>query len=162
MSPTDSYHVHPELRLLFMDMRLACEAVNDMTKFSRRVSTAILLQMIMIIHHRILSLPPLKTLAKQLCQALKQPVLTQSQDPKVILWAAMIGAMAAANSELEDFFRGCIAFLSKTTETYHWLSAKAIMQDIVWCEQACDKGAQLIWSRSLGQGEAVTAGVEPN
>ncbi|KAI8627015.1 hypothetical protein F5Y19DRAFT_185426 [Xylariaceae sp. FL1651] len=177
---------NPDLESILADMRVCCQLIelHSTAKLDSKL-VVILPQVSVIMQHRILSLPvgrdevcrlatlifsygvtfpimdprPIKTLADQLREILKQPSQTKDHDKRTILWATMLGAIASANTELEQFFAWRIRLLSKTMKVYHWLSVKSMLRGFVWLDRACDQGGQTIWSKSVSQRKIIVASV---
>ncbi|KAH8678287.1 hypothetical protein BX600DRAFT_451841 [Xylariales sp. PMI_506] len=99
---------------------------------------------------------PIQRLSRYLWFALQNQVCLVNQPPELLLWAANMGAMAIIGSvemskELQ-FFLERIADLSKLLRVNDWVSFKALMEEFVWLDRACDQGGEIIWANSCERG----------
>ncbi|KAI0017882.1 hypothetical protein F4780DRAFT_781878 [Xylariomycetidae sp. FL0641] len=168
--------VHPDLQELIKSVRICCDLIETYcsTPLGRR-PTSILRQIIAIIQHGALSLPrgrdelcrltmlvfaygvffyalpdiPMTMLTKQLLAVIEQP--HSEHDQQLLFWAVMVGAIASANTDTEPSYLGHIRLFSKEMQIFDWPTARTELEGFVWLDRACDRGAQLMWNKALGE-----------
>ena len=170
----------PDVKRTLLDLRLCCRLVEqycDQPAESRKAG--ILAQFRSLVQYRLLSLPdsgigadevcrlagiifsygvtfpmadprPLRALASKLGSALKQPWTIEDRGYRLLLWATVVGALAAANTDLEESFAVRLKQLSQSMQIYHWAAVKMLMRAFIWLDRACDEGARSMWMKSLG------------
>lgn len=170
----------PDVKSTLLDLRLCCRLVEqycDQPAESRKAG--ILAQYRSLVQYRLLSLPnsgfgadevcrlastifsygvtfpmadprPLRALANKLCLALEQPWTIEDRGYRLLLWATVVGGLAAANTELEESFAMRLKQLSQCMQIYHWAAVKMLMRAFIWLDRACDEGARSMWMKSLG------------
>ncbi|KAH9903783.1 hypothetical protein F4778DRAFT_781165 [Xylariomycetidae sp. FL2044] len=143
--------------------------------------TSLLVQHREIVQHRVLSLPhgdpateigrlgllvfafgvtyplprsrPLRLAAEKLGAALRTPLYARHQDPALLLWANVLGAMATGGSPESSSrfsgFLGEVAVLSSKLGLLHgWDEAKAVLGQFVWLDRACDDAGRAVWHQA--------------
>lgn len=170
----------PDVKRTLFDLRLCCRLVEQYCDQPAEGWTAgILAQYRSLVQYRLLSLPdsgigadevcrlagtifsygvtfpmadprPLRALASKLCSALKHPWTIEDRGYRLLLWATVVGALAAANTDLEESFAMRLKQLSQCMQIYHWTAVKMLMRAFIWLDRACDEGARSMWMKSLG------------
>lgn len=74
----------------------------------------------------------------------------------LLLWAALIGAIAAGGTALERSFTYFIAEIFQTELTKEWESIQGRLQNFLWVSNVCDSRAKEVWEMACRGGTQVS------
>ncbi|KAF7546717.1 hypothetical protein G7Z17_g8237 [Cylindrodendrum hubeiense] len=172
---TDSFHVHDTLKEIVNDMRICCQLIKqtfhqngDLNYFIRlrnEIQYRLLcihsdsdqdkaeLLAIMIFSYGVIfpiSDPwPLSQLTKNLCFEILEETAFTDERRQFLLWASVIGGIAAWGGEFQDVYTLTFAKHAKSLGLESWDEAIGIFDKFLWLDTACYAGASLVWSKAL-------------
>nr|XP_036574323.1 MFS sugar transporter [Colletotrichum truncatum]XP_036582396.1 MFS sugar transporter [Colletotrichum truncatum]KAF6780735.1 MFS sugar transporter [Colletotrichum truncatum]KAF6791100.1 MFS sugar transporter [Colletotrichum truncatum] len=166
------FKVNENFREILLDLKLCCRLIHT---FHGRIAldseTSKFISYRNLIMYRLLSLPlgqaeicrlttlifsygviyPLpdprviRKLASQLNEAILSRSLTESEDDKFLLWAAVIGGIAAAGTSIYGSFVLEVRRYARSLELREWDSVLDILKEYIWLGKACDAGGKALW-----------------
>ncbi|KAI0594826.1 hypothetical protein F4775DRAFT_595838 [Biscogniauxia sp. FL1348] len=172
-APRDDYAgIGLGLQQIVQDLRLICRLIEEAMRSEPNRKNLIILRN--SIQHRLLSLSPGRSdICRLACLVFSFAIVfplpdTRSfrrcrealakcmQDPdecgryskKLLLWAALLGAIASADTEHEKVFLGKIITLGRELAIHDWASIEDIVRKFVWLDQTCKSGGQVAWTRA--------------
>lgn len=91
---------------------------------------------------------PLHRLVWQLACVLLDTHQTRGEDAYFLLWAAIIGGIAAAGTEKYDMFAAIVGQSADILGLEDWTEISVVMGKFAWSEQACGIGGRKLWVRA--------------
>ncbi|KAI1490158.1 hypothetical protein F5X96DRAFT_569297 [Biscogniauxia mediterranea] len=172
VSKDDYVGVGFDLKQILQDLRLICRLIEEAMSSEPNRKNLIILRN--SIQHRLLSLPPGRSdICRLACLVFSFAIVFPLPDTrsfhrsraslakcmqdeeecgryskKLLLWAALLGAIASADTEHEKVFLGKIITLGRELAIHDWASIEEIVRKFVWLDQTCKSGGQVAWMRA--------------
>ncbi|KAI1503332.1 hypothetical protein F5X99DRAFT_111975 [Biscogniauxia marginata] len=160
------------LEQILQDLRLVCHLIEEAMSAEPNRKNLIMLRN--SIQHRLLSLPPGRSdicrlaclifsfsiifplpdtrsfhrCREMLAKSIQDKEECKKYSKRLLLWAALLGAIASADTEHEKVFLGNIIILGRELSIHSWASIEETVRKFVWLDQACRTGGQLAWTRA--------------
>ncbi|KAK1998619.1 hypothetical protein LX36DRAFT_23693 [Colletotrichum falcatum] len=176
-SEADAFHVDAHFKDIILDMKACCRLVDTFSGHEHPLSpeASEFVGVRNLILYRLLSLPhgvseicrlavlafnygvlypfpdprPLWNLSRQLGVLLSDPQHTANEDIGLLLWAAMIGGIAAAGTVAYDSFADSVNRYAGLLGLKDWPQTLAHLESFIWLERACGVGGRALWARAL-------------
>ncbi|KAK2060255.1 hypothetical protein LY76DRAFT_634747 [Colletotrichum caudatum] len=175
-SEADVFPVDPHFKDIILDIKECCRLIDTLSGREHPLSpeASDFVQYRNLILYRLLSLPPgvseicrltalvfnygvlypfpdpriLWTLTGQLGAVLSDPQHTTNEEPGLLLWAAVIGGIAAAGTVAYDSFAVSVNKFAGLLRLEDWSQIAAHLESFIWLERACGVGGRNLWARA--------------
>ncbi|KAK2025701.1 hypothetical protein LX32DRAFT_665795 [Colletotrichum zoysiae] len=176
-SEADVFPVDPHFKDIILDMKECCRLIGTLSGREDPLSpeASEFVQYRNLILYRLLSLPPGVSdicrltalvfnygvlypfpdpriqwnLIGQLGAVLFDPQHTTNEDAGLLLWAAVIGGIAAAGTMAYDSFAESVNTFAGLLRLEDWSQIAAHLESFIWLERACGVGGRNLWARAL-------------
>ncbi|KAK2043906.1 hypothetical protein LZ31DRAFT_584977 [Colletotrichum somersetense] len=175
-SEADVFPVDPHFKDIILDMKECCRLIDTLSGLEHPLSpeASEFVQYRNLILYRLLSLPPgvsdicrltalvfnygvlypfpdpriLWNLTGQLGAVLSDPQHTTNEDAGLLLWAAVIGGIAAAGTGAYDSFAESVNKFAGLLRVEDWSQIATHLESFIWLERACGVGGRNLWARA--------------
>ncbi|KAK1566333.1 uncharacterized protein LY79DRAFT_572213 [Colletotrichum navitas] len=175
-SEADAFHVDAHFKSILLDIKACCRLIDAFFGHVHPLSpeASEFVQFRNLILYRLLSLPPgvseicrltalvfnyavlypypdpriLWKLCRQLGAILSDPQQTTNEDAGLLLWAAMIGGIAAARTVAYDSFVNSVNKFADLLGLEDWPQTVAHLESFIWHERVCGAGGRTLWARA--------------
>ncbi|KAI5920497.1 hypothetical protein F4810DRAFT_682816 [Camillea tinctor] len=172
ISKDDYVGIGSSLQQGIQDLRLICQLIEEAMNSEPNRRNLIILRN--SIQHRLLSVPvgrsdicrlaclifsyaivfplpdtrPFHRCREALAKCMQDKGECDKYSKKLVLWAALLGAIASADTEHEKVFLTKIITLGRELSVHSWASIEEIVRKFVWLDQTCKSGGQVAWTRA--------------
>ncbi|KAH6995101.1 hypothetical protein EDB80DRAFT_728627 [Ilyonectria destructans] len=169
----DSFDLHDALKEVATDMWICCQLIKQ--KFHQNGDLNYFIRLRNDIQHRLLCLPPdqdkvellaimifsygvifpisdpwpLSKLTKKLYFEILDELAFTDARRQFLLWASVIGGIAAWGGEFQDVYTLLVAKHAKSLGIEGWDQAIEILDKFLWLHTACYTGGRLVWGKAL-------------
>ncbi|EFQ32397.1 uncharacterized protein GLRG_07667 [Colletotrichum graminicola M1.001] len=175
-SEVDAFHVDAHFKAILLDIKACCRLIDAFFGPVHPLSPEAtgFVQFRNLILYRLLSLPPgvaeicrlaalvfnytvlypfpdpriLWKLCRQLEGILSDPQQTTNEDAGLLLWAAVIGGIAAARTVAYDSFASSVNKFAALLGLEDWPQTVAHLESFIWHERVCGVGGRTLWARA--------------
>ncbi|KAK1984434.1 hypothetical protein LZ30DRAFT_711422 [Colletotrichum cereale] len=175
-SEADAFHVDAHFKEIILDIKACCWLIDAFygREPPKYLEASEFVQYRNLILFRLLSLPPgvseicrlaalvfnygvlypfpdpriLWNLSRQLGANLSDSPHTVDEDAGLLLWAAMVGGIAAAGTMVYDSFAESVNKFADVLGLENWSQTVALLESFIWLERACGVGGRTLWARA--------------
>ncbi|KAI8623429.1 hypothetical protein F5Y19DRAFT_458599 [Xylariaceae sp. FL1651] len=175
-SEASAFRVGEYFKDIILDMKLCCRLIQTFTgKMSFDSETSRFVQYRDLIQYRLLKLPrshdttcrlavmifsfgvlfpvpdprPMQRLISELHDILLGPgATTCDDDEELLLWAAFVGGIGAAEVEVRRAFAGLVSRYATRLGIEEWDAVVSVLKRFLWLECACEVGGKALWQQS--------------
>ncbi|KAK2007661.1 hypothetical protein LZ32DRAFT_44296 [Colletotrichum eremochloae] len=172
-SEADAFHVNAHFKGILLDMKACCRLIDHFSGGEHHLSpeASEFIHCRNLILYQLLSLPPgvseicrltalvfnygvlcpfpdpriLWKLSRQLGAILSDPQRTANEDVGLLLWAAVIGGIAAAGTTAYDSFADSVNRFADLLGLEEWSQIVTHLESFIWLERACGVGGRTLW-----------------